>query len=322
MNEPRDIRRITVTAAHAGQRLDRTLAQVWPDLSRSRLKALIDEGALRGPRPLAPSDKLREGEALELTLPPPAPATPKPQAIPLTILFEDDALLVIDKPAGLVVHPAPGHPDGTLVNAVLAHCGESLAGIGGKRRPGIVHRLDKDTSGVMVVAKTEAAHHGLVEQFSVHSIEREYLAFTAGIPNPAQGTVDAPIGRHRVDRKRMAVTATGRPARTHYRVEEVFGMGAALVRCSLETGRTHQIRVHLAHTGHPVLGDPVYARTSKARRASLGEAADAVAALGRQALHAAVLGFQHPISADTVRFTSGLPPDLRSMHKILTALSP
>jgi 23S rRNA pseudouridine1911/1915/1917 synthase len=321
MNDLPDTRRVTIEPAQAGQRLDRALAQLWPDLSRSRLKALIDEGALKGPRPLTPSDKLREGDALELTLPPPAPATPQPQAIPLDILFEDDALLVINKPAGLVVHPAPGHPDGTLVNAVLAHCGDSLSGIGGERRPGIVHRLDKDTSGVMVVAKTEAAHHGLVEQFSVHSIEREYQAFTTGIPNPTHGTIDAPIGRHKVDRKRMAVTGTGRAARTHYRVEEIFGQGAALTRCSLETGRTHQIRVHLSHIGHPVLGDPVYTRVSKARRANLGGAADAVAALGRQALHAAVLGFQHPISAKTVRFTADLPEDLRSLHKILTSQS-
>lgn len=321
MDEHDEIRSVTIPPELAGQRLDKALAQLWPDLSRSRLKALIDDGSLEGPRPLTPSTKLRAGDELELTLPPPAPATPQPQDIPLDILYEDDALLVVNKPAGLVVHPAPGHPDGTLVNAVLAHCGDSLAGIGGERRPGIVHRLDKDTSGVMVVAKTEAAHHGLVEQFSVHSIEREYLAFTTGIPNPTHGTIDAPIGRHKVDRKRMAVTATGRAARTHYRVEEIFGQSAALTRCSLETGRTHQIRVHLSHIGHPVLGDPVYTRVSKARRSSLGGAADAVASLGRQALHAAVLGFQHPISAKSVRFSAALPPDLRSLHKILTSQS-
>ena len=219
-------------------------------------------------------------------------------------------------------HPAPGHPDGTLVNAVLGHCGDSLIGIGGERRPGIVHRLDKDTSGVMVVAKSDKAHQGLVEQFAVHSIEREYCAFTVGIPNPTSGTIDAPIGRHKIDRKRMAVVGNGREARTHYKVLEIFGQGAAMVRCRLETGRTHQIRVHLAHINHPVLGDPVYLRHSRARRYGLGAAAEAVGALDRQALHAAVLGFHHPISAEWVRFEADLPADLRALHESLTSLLP
>lgn len=322
MDDLSEIRSITIPPELAGQRLDRALAQLWPDLSRSRLKALIDEGALKGPRPLTPSGKLREGDELELTVPPPAPASPIAQDIPLDILFEDDALLVINKPAGLVVHPAPGHPDGTLVNAVLGHCGDSLIGIGGERRPGIVHRLDKDTSGVMVVAKSDKAHQGLVEQFAVHSIEREYCAFTVGIPNPTSGTIDAPIGRHKIDRKRMAVVGNGREARTHYKVLEIFGQGAAMVRCRLETGRTHQIRVHLAHINHPVLGDPVYLRHSRARRYGLGAAAEAVGALDRQALHAAVLGFHHPISAEWVRFEADLPADLRALHESLTSLLP
>lgn len=320
MDDISEIRSIEIPSELAGERLDRALAALWPDLSRSRLRALIDDGSVTGPRTPNPSATVQTGDEWRLALPPPAPAAPEPQEIPLTILYEDEALLVIDKPAGLVVHPAPGHPDGTLVNAVLAHCGASLTGIGGELRPGIVHRLDKDTSGVIVVAKTEAAHQGLVEQFSVHSIVREYLAFTAGVPHPMNGTVDAPVGRHKVDRKRMAVTAAGRAARTHYKVEEAYGQGAALVRCTLETGRTHQIRVHLSHIGHPVLGDPVYARVSKARRASLGQAAEVVGMLNRQALHAAVLGFTHPISANHVVFTSNLPADLRSLQKILTGL--
>ncbi len=322
MDDAPEIRNTIVTPEMAGQRLDRALAQLWPNLSRSRLKALIDDGSLKGPRPLTPSAKLREGDALELTLPPPMAASPVAQDIPLDIMFEDDSLLVINKPAGLVVHPAPGHPDGTLVNAVLGHCGNSLAGIGGERRPGIVHRLDKDTSGVMVVAKSDKAHQGLVEQFSIHSIEREYIAFTVGIPNPSSSTIDAPIGRHKVDRKRMAVVPGGRAARTHYKVQEIFGLGAAMIRCTLETGRTHQIRVHLAHINHPVLGDPVYLRHSKARRNGLGAAATAVAMLGRQALHTAVLGFQHPISTEHVRFEAELPPDLRELHENLTSLLP
>ena len=320
MNDALETRTAKIGPEQAGERLDRALAQMWPDISRSRLKALMEDGSVTGPRPPTPSATANKGDEWQLVVPPPAPATPEPQNIPLSVLYEDDALLVIDKPAGMVVHPAPGHPDGTLVNAVLAHCGDSLTGIGGEMRPGIVHRLDKDTSGVMVVAKTEAAHQGLVSQFSVHSIEREYLAYVAGIPNPTAGTVDAPIGRHKTDRKRMAVVANGREARTHYKVEEIFGQGAALVRCALETGRTHQIRVHLSHIGHPVLGDPVYARVSRARRVNLGPAAEGVAALGRQALHAAVLGFQHPIHAEMVKFTSEPPSDLRALHKNLTSL--
>ncbi len=317
MDENPNLRRITIPPELAGRRLDRALAALWPDLSRSRLKALIEDGALAGARPLTPSDTVREGEKLALRLPPALPASPQPQPIPMDIVFEDDALLVIDKPPGLVVHPAPGHPDGTLVNAVLAHCGAGQADIGSKNRPGIVHRLDKDTSGLIVVAKTAAAYGGLVEQFAVHAIEREYLAFTAGVPNPLQGTIDAPIGRHKVDRKRMAVTDTGREARTHYRVDKIFGQGAALVRCSLETGRTHQIRVHLSHIGHPVLGDPVYARVSKARRGRLGPAVDLLVSLKRQALHAAALGFKHPINGKIQRFTAPLPPNLRILHKNL-----
>ncbi len=319
MRDQPDIRHATIPPELAGQRLDRAAAQLWPDLSRSRLRTLIDEGDLTGERPLSPSQTVKAGDVLRLIVPPPVPAVPAPQDIPLSILYEDDALLIIDKPAGLVVHPAPGHPDGTLVNAVLAHCGDSLTGVGGERRPGIVHRLDKDTSGVMVVAKTQAAHVGLVEQFAVHSIERSYLAFVAGAPSAAKGMIDLPIGRHPIDRKRMGVVGNGRSARTHYQVEARYGLAATLLRCTLETGRTHQIRVHLSYQGVPVLGDPVYMNTSKGRRNALKPVEPVIAALGRQALHATVLGFNHPISGEFVRFETALPSDLQELHNCLIA---
>ncbi|MCA8927062.1 MAG: RluA family pseudouridine synthase [Alphaproteobacteria bacterium] len=317
MRDDDELRHATIPPALAGERLDRAAAALWPDLSRTRLRVLIESGDLRTDRALSPSATVREGEALSLRLPPPVASRLEPQAIPLAILYEDEAVLVIDKPPGLVVHPAPGHPDGTLVNAVLAHCGDSLAGVGGERRPGIVHRLDKDTSGVMVVAKSQAAHANLVAQFQVHSIERAYIAFVSGTPNPPQALIDLPIGRHPGDRKRMSVVARGRPARTHYTVERYFGQVAAQVRCRLETGRTHQIRVHLSHSGLPVLGDPVYLNMSSARRAALKPVEATLKSLGRQALHAAVLGFAHPLSGETVRFESDLPSDLRSLQKCL-----
>ena len=317
MRDEHELRHATIPPELAGERLDRAAVQLWPDLSRSRLRALIENGDLTGERPLTPSTGMRAGEGLSLRVPPPVPARLEPQSIPLAILYEDEAVLVVDKPAGLVVHPAPGHPDNTLVNAVLAHCGDSLTGVGGERRPGIVHRLDKDTSGVMVVAKTQAAHAHLVEQFAVHSIERAYVAIVAGTPPVAAGTIDLPIGRHPGDRKRMAVVARGRPARTHFRVERYFGQAAAELRCSLETGRTHQIRVHLSHSGLPILGDPVYMNMSSARRATLKPAEPAIKALGRQALHAAVLGFTHPLTGELVRFESEPPPDLRELHNSL-----
>lgn len=322
MRDEGELRHVTIPPALAGERLDRAAAQLWPDLSRSRLRALIESGDLTGERPLTPATGMRAGEALVLRVPPPVAARPEPQAIPLTILYEDEAVLVVDKPAGLVVHPAPGHPDGTLVNAVLAHCGDSLTGVGGERRPGIVHRLDKDTSGVMVVAKTQRAHASLVEQFAVHTIERAYTAFVAGSPPNAAGTIDLPIGRHPGDRKRMSVAAGGRAARTHFKVERYFGRAAARLRCALETGRTHQIRVHLSHSGFPVLGDPVYMNMSSSRRAALKPLEPVLQSLGRQALHAAVLGFVHPLSGQVVRFESALPPDLRELHKSLIQAFP
>jgi 23S rRNA pseudouridine1911/1915/1917 synthase len=300
----------------ADQRLDRWLASVLPELSRSRIKALIEAGEASrdGTVTRDPSEPVRPGATYRLGLPPPAPATPAAQAIPLTVLYEDAALIVIDKPAGLVVHPAPGNPEGTLVNALLAHCGASLAGIGGEARPGIVHRLDKDTSGVMVVAKTEQAHHVLSAAFARRDLERAYLALVWGVPATSEGRIEAPIGRHPVDRKRMAVVPKGKPAATRWRLLRTFGTAAALLECRLETGRTHQIRVHLAHIGHPLVGDPAYLRRLPAASRGLEPGLRArLTGFPRQALHAATLGFAHPVTGAALRFDSPLPPDLAAL---------
>ena len=315
----------------AGERLDRYLAAVVPALSRSRIQSLIAEGRVQvnGRPPARAGQKLKGGERIEIALPPPAPAEPEPEPIPLSILHEDEHLIVIDKPPGMVVHPAPGHERGTLVNALLHHCGDSLSGIGGVRRPGIVHRLDQDTGGVMVVAKTDAAHRGLAEQFAEHGRDgrllRRYHALVWGHPPPGRGTVEAPIGRHPRDRLRMAVVPPekGRKAVTHYRRLEAFHDEkgrplAAFVECELETGRTHQIRVHMAHIRHPVMGDPLYATGFAASAKRLPAAArEALAALGRQALHASVLGFVHPVTGERMVFESPLPAD---MARLLAAL--
>jgi 23S rRNA pseudouridine1911/1915/1917 synthase len=295
-------------------RLDRFLAENLLDLSRSRISAVIrDGGAVVDGAPVNnPARKVAPGADVILVVPEARDAIPEAQQIALTIVYEDDALIVVDKPPGLVVHPAPGNPDRTLVNALLAHCGASLSGIGGVRRPGIVHRLDKDTSGLMVAAKTDIAHRGLVTQFSVHTIERAYRAVAWGVPSPAHGVIDANIGRSPRNRKKMAVLASGgRTARTHYRVESVLGGGtASLIRCQLETGRTHQIRVHLASIGCPLIGDPVYGRrTTKHRRA----APDAATRFPRQALHAYLLGFTHPLSQVILKFESELPDDINGL---------
>lgn len=303
-------------AAAAHQRLDRWLASVWPDLSRSRVKALIEQGQLTrdGAVVRDPAEPVRSGARYVLTLPPPAPATPSAEAIPLAILFEDEHLLVLDKPPGLVVHPAPGNETGTLVNALLAHCGGALPGIGGEARPGIVHRLDKDTSGVMVVAKTEAAHRGLSEAFARRDLERTYLALVWGVPAKAEGRIEAPIGRHPLDRKRMAVVANGKPAATRYRLMRALGTACALIECRLETGRTHQVRVHLAHLGHPLVGDPVYLRRLPAAAARLpAELRAALTGFPRQALHAASLAFRHPVTGKRVAFAAPLPADLATL---------
>jgi len=303
--------------AKAGQRLDKVLAPLFPELSRARLQALIAEGRLSlDGQPITDASRKAKAGTYALLVPPPAPADPEPQAIPLSILYEDEHLIVVDKAAGMAVHPAPGTPDGTLVNALLHHCGDSLSGVGGVARPGIVHRLDKDTSGVMVAAKSDAAHQGLSKLFAAHDIDRLYIALTRGAPNPASGTIETQIGRSPGDRKKMAVLrAGGRTAITHYQVEASFGPQerplAARVACRLETGRTHQIRVHMTSKGAPCLGDPVYGAGQPA--AAVREQIEA-AGLKRQALHAAVLGFVHPVTGETLRFETPLPPDMAALQ--------
>jgi 23S rRNA pseudouridine1911/1915/1917 synthase len=302
---------VRLQPAHAGWRLDRALAAALPSLSRERLKALIRAGALE-PAVRDPATKVRGDEAFRLAVPAPEPAHNEAQPIPLRIIFEDAHLLVVDKPAGLVVHPAAGNRDGTLVNALLHHCGGSLSGIGGVARPGIVHRIDKDTSGLLVVAKSDVAHEGLARQFAAHSIARRYLAIVAGVPRASEGTVDAPLARSAANRKKIAIVAEGRGKRavTHWRRLDLL-RDAALVECRLETGRTHQVRVHMASIGHPLLGDPVYGRSGSHRKLlqDLG--------FHRQALHAAGLGFTHPVTKGSLSFDSALPSD---MQELFTAL--
>jgi 23S rRNA pseudouridine1911/1915/1917 synthase len=300
-----------------GMRLDRMLANHLPELSRTRLKRLIEEGRVvqDGDAAREPSRRVRRGENFVVFLPDAEEAAPAAQPLALDIRFEDAHLIVIDKPAGLVVHPAPGNPDGTLVNALLAHCGASLAGIGGVRRPGIVHRLDKDTSGLMVVAKTDAAHRKLSRDFAMRRIDRAYAAFVWGVPHPGAGEISGNIGRSAVNRKKMAVVGDdrGRSALTRYRVERAFKTYAALVECRLATGRTHQIRVHLAHAGHPLIGDPVYGARAGRAVARSGEVGARVAGLPRQALHARRLGFTHPVEDRFLAFDSRLPNDLHDL---------
>jgi len=311
---------VTFDQSASGERLDRALAAALPTLTRSRVKALIESRRVAladGTTVEEPSRKVKTGDSFTVDVPEPEAATPQAQAIDLEILHEDADLLVLNKPAGLVVHPAPGNPDNTLVNALLAHCGDSLSGIGGVRRPGIVHRLDKDTSGVMVVAKNDATHQALSKLFAVHDLTRIYKALVWGAPKARSGTIDAAIGRHPIDRKRMSVRETsGRRAVTEYWLEKRFGPPlkplASLVGAKLETGRTHQVRVHLSHIGCPVIGDPVYGR----RRNS--PAPDSLKSFGRQALHAAVLEFRHPGTGKVMKFASELPQD---MARLVTELN-
>jgi 23S rRNA pseudouridine1911/1915/1917 synthase len=299
----------------SGWRLDRALADAVPTLSRERLKALISSGQVSGPDGTLmrdPAKKAVAGDLFKVVVPDPRPAHNEAQDIPLVVAFEDEHLIVIDKPAGLVVHPAAGNLDGTLVNALLHHCGGSLSGIGGVARPGIVHRIDKDTSGLMVAAKTDRAHEGLAKQFAAHSIDRRYRAIAAGRPMPPAGTVDAPLARSPQNRKKVAIVVGGKRAVTHYRTLERL-REAALVECRLETGRTHQVRVHMASIGHPLLGDPVYGRTKQAHRQILE-----TLNFRRQALHAAHLGFIHPVTSIALAFESEMPADMQELFDTLT----
>jgi 23S rRNA pseudouridine1911/1915/1917 synthase len=304
----------TIADTADGWRLDRALADAVPTLSRERLKALISSGQVTDPSGgmvRDPAKKAASGSRFNVAVPAPEPAHNEAQDIPLTIVFEDEHLIVIDKQAGLVVHPAAGNLDGTLVNALLHHCGGSLSGIGGVARPGIVHRIDKDTSGLMVAAKTDRAHEGLAKQFKAHSIDRRYKAIVSGRPNPLAGTVDAPLARSPQNRKKVAIVASGKRAVTHYKTDKVL-KDAALVECRLETGRTHQVRVHMASIGHALIGDPVYGRTRPGHRALL-ETLD----FRRQALHAAHLGFIHPVKNHALAFESEMPADMQELFNQL-----
>lgn len=331
MSDTENSRQALADDSHAGWRLDRFLATALPGFSRSRLQQLLEQGqvALGNAKIKDANHRVKPGDLFTVTVPAPTPATPLGQDIPLTVVYEDKDLIVIDKPAGLVVHPAAGNPDGTLVNALIAHCGAGALAIGGEARPGIVHRLDKDTSGLLVAAKTERAMTSLAKQFANHTIERAYNAVIWGAPRDATGLIESQIGRNPFDRKRMTVLRSGgKTARTRYKVLEKFGPTerpiASLVECRLETGRTHQIRVHLTHLGHPLVGDPAYGRTRTLPRPKTpAEDAAFTAATGfsRQALHAFVLGFQHPSLHKTLRFESPWPADFAELVTALRGLN-
>ena len=322
---------VIVEGSEGSPRLDRVLAARVADLSRSRLKALILDGrvTVKSAPIRDPAYHVAAGDTITIDVPAPVAAEPLGEDIALDIVYEDDDLIVIDKPSGLVVHPGAGHETGTLVNALIAHCGESLSGIGGVKRPGIVHRLDKDTSGLLVVAKNDAAHQSLSAQFADHGktgeMRRGYLAFIWGVPNRTRGTVEAPIDRHPHAREKMAVREGGRHAVTHWEIVESFNGPdgkplASLVACELETGRTHQIRVHLAHIGHPLLGDPVYGPHFKTKATHLGpQGQAALAALDRQALHAYLLALEHPQTGAILTWNSDLPDDLAFLRDSLQA---
>ncbi|HET9714642.1 MAG TPA: RluA family pseudouridine synthase [Pseudolabrys sp.] len=324
---------ITISDAEAGLRIDRALAAHVASLSRSRVKALILAGQVRiAARTIRdPAIPVKSGDVVTIAVPPPEPATPPAEAIPLKIVYEDGAIVVIDKPKGMVVHPAAGHATGTLVNALIAHCGASLSGIGGVKRPGIVHRLDKDTTGLMVVAKTDKAHRALARQFAQKSegpLKRGYLALAWGAPARPRGTISFPLGRHLHARDKQSVRGDGRAAVTHWQLLERFATPsskealASLIACTLETGRTHQIRVHLAHIGHPILGDAAYGAGFRTKASRLGpRARSALEALGRQALHSYLLAIEHPETGDLLEFQSELPGDMRRLRDALRSES-
>ena len=311
---------MAVAAEDAGTRLDKVLASRLADLSRTQIQRLIQEGrATAADGPLAASHRVREGETIDLHVPPPRPADLAAEPLPLSILHEDADLLVIDKPAGLVVHPSPGHPGGTLVNALLFHC-RSLSGIGGEARPGIIHRLDKDTSGLLLVAKHDRSHRHLAAQLKARTLQRRYQALVLGAMPAQAGTIDAPLGRHPTQRKKMAVVARGgRTARTYYRVLEAWGV-LSLLELALETGRTHQIRVHLASLGHPVLGDATYGPGAR-RWPGRPVLEQALRAFPRQALHAVQVRFRHPTHGDCMTFSSPVPMDMAVLLAQLRSLS-
>jgi 23S rRNA pseudouridine1911/1915/1917 synthase len=329
MDNQQQSEKVVIAAAEAGERLDRVLAARIAGLSRSRLKALILAGEVTiGAGTVSdPGHRVNAGDAVVVRLPEPEAAAPQGEAIPLKVVYEDAELIVIDKPRGLVVHPAAGHWTGTLVNALIAHCGESLSGVGGVKRPGIVHRLDKDTTGLMVVAKTDHAHASLAAQFADHGrtgpLRRGYLAFVWGAPDRPKGTIDKPLGRHPRARDKMTIRLDGRAAITHWEVLERYpgheGLAvASLLACRLETGRTHQIRVHLASAGHPLLGDALYGAGFRTKSALLSVAGQEVlSALGRQALHAYLLAFEHPSERRRLEFRSELPGDLSRLRDSL-----